>query len=932
MRSSRPFSQSRRSHGPTPKPTLAAKATSIFALLLLVTTSLLPAGSYAARERASEGLPPSAPPVTGADYTLNASNFQSDPSSTQEESLKDKLAIPPGSREAVYTSEATKAPVDFTDIVPRWWIETPEGTSALVDLRSSPDGKAWDPWQPTDLEDLDASTDTITETYAGIMPVVQKGTQRTHRYVQSRVSLRTDRPGTTPVFHSLTYSFIDAGVTPRPPRPQAMAMGTPSDIPKPVMVPRSEWGSPEGKSSPRWTPKFKRVTNIIIHHTATPNNDTDYAARVRAIWYFHAKTRRWGDIGYNYVIDPNGVIYEGRAGGDDVEAGHAYPFNSSTMGIGMLGNFMNASPTAAAQAALIDLISWKASQRGIDPLGETAIKGFTTCEGTVSYIRPTIAGHRDYRGTACGRPFNKTTCPGDRLWGMLPQIRAAVIGEQPPLRAFFTNHDTPGNIGTGATVNVRLSIRNSGSLTWTTSGQGAVSLGYRWLMPDGQPVKSRWQDIKTSLPASVAFADTVTVTAKLAAPEQPGHYALLWDLQRDGQGWFADQGSRPLRLDVVVGSGIGDQTAPASAVLPLPVYSSAPEIPVRWAGKDDPKGSGLASYDVQYRIIPQGSWTDWKSATADLQATFEGLDGYTYGFRSRARDAAGNVEAWSEEPDAYTAVDTRPPSLAVDTPQNGAHVQPGALLVRGRTEPGTFVAVNDRRAEEQAGVFTSTVEASGRDFQVHVTAADAAGNISRLEITVQAAPRYNDVPMTHPAFTSIEYLSDQGVVAGYGDGSFRPDTPFTRAQLAKTLASGLRWGLIKPEEPRFSDVAADSWAYPYVETAAARKVMDGYPDGSFRPNLPLTRAQALLHLVAAAGWKPKYSPSPHFLDVGTRHRLYPYLETAYYQGIVTPDEDGNFNPNAPASRAFVSTMVYNLLISMITENPPGLLDDQGPDQ
>src|SRR5207302_10990355 len=104
------------------------------------------------------------------------------------------------------------------------------------------------------------------------------------------------RPGATPVFHELTYSFVNAGVTTNPPKPQVMIMGTPSDVPKPPMVSRVDWGSPEGKSSPNWPPKYKPVTHIIIHHTATSNADTDFPARVRAIWYFHDHARGWGDI------------------------------------------------------------------------------------------------------------------------------------------------------------------------------------------------------------------------------------------------------------------------------------------------------------------------------------------------------------------------------------------------------------------------------------------------------------------------------------------------------------------------------------------------------------------------------------------------------------------------------------------------------------
>lgn len=651
----------------------------LLAILLLLLTSLLPSGSFAARQPTGSGVSSmSAPRVGGTDYTLRSSQFSdNDRAESKEQSLKNNLTLPAGSQDATFTSETTKASMDFSDVATRWWADMPDGTSLTVELRTSRDGKNWTEWQGAEAEDILSPQDTLTQTFAGLIPVNQ--VNRTHRYVQSRIKLHSEKPGVTPTFHELIYTFINAGVTANPPRPQAMIMGTPSEAPKPPLVSRTDWGSPEGKSSPGWTPKYRRVTHIIIHHTATSNSDTDFAARVRAIWYYHSHTRDWGDIGYNYLVDPNGVIYEGRAGGDDAEAGHAYPFNEGTMGVGMIGNFMKVAPSAAAQAALVDLLSWKVNQRGINPLDTEPVSGNTLCGGTITYERPTIDGHRAYKGSACGRSFNTSSCPGDKLWNLLPQIRAAVVGDQPPLRAIFIKHDTPGNMEPGAAADVHLTVRNSGSLTWPDTGQGTVSLSYRWYTPNGKPVEGGWTQTKAALPRNVPFADSANLTAKLNPPAQPGHYQLLWDMSQEGQGWFADQGSKPLRVDVVVGKGKGDTVAPASSVLPLPVYSSNSDIIIRWAGTDDPKGSGIASYDIQYRVAPQGQWTDWKTSTSETQATYtEGQDGSTYGFRSRARDAAGNVEAWTEEPDAYTTVDTLPPAIKVE-------VSPKRLLRRSWT-------------------------------------------------------------------------------------------------------------------------------------------------------------------------------------------------------------------------------------------------------
>lgn len=911
---------------------------SVLGLLLL---GCVVAGSSALAKTAPEPAQPDgpspAPQVRGADYTLKGGAFQSgfNTLSTDRSQVSTpatgELRLPEGARNATYTSGVVEAPFDFTDVAPHWWADVPEETWVQVEIRTSKDGQVWGTWEPTDFEDIIMPVDALTQTYAS--PVAVPQAERTHRFVQSRVTLSTANPDRTPVLHELTYTFIDAGVTTNPSVGQAAAQiqAAPSDVPRPRVVSRKDWGAPDGDSSPRWKPKYRRVTSIIIHHTATPNSDTDWAARVRAIWYYHANTRGWGDIGYNYLVDPNGVIYEGRFGGDDVEAGHAYPFNTGSMGIGMIGNFMAVAPSAAAQASMIDLISWKATQRGIDPLGAGPLTGYTNCGGVVTYNRPTIAGHRDYAGDACGRKFNSSTCPGDLFWGLLPQIRNSIVAEQPPLRAVFTQHDTPGNLTPGTNLNVKLTVRNSGSLTWPAQGPGAVSVGYRWLAADGKPVKGA-PEARTPLTRNVPFAETLVITAKLSVPPGNGKYVLIWDMYREGQGWFSDVGtSAPLRVDVVIGRSPGDKLAPTSSVLPLPIYSNNPEFLVRWAGEDELNGSGLASYDIQYRIAPNGNWIDWQSATAETQATFEGQDGNTYEFRSRSRDGAGNVEQYPAQAHAYTTVDVRPPALAIESPEDGARVLPGPLVVRGRTEPGAFIAVNDVRAQEAGGVFTATVQAEGRDFVVHVSASDAAGNVSRQEIEVQAASRYHDVPLTDPSSEAVEELADRGIITGYADGSFKPHAEVTRAQFAKFLAVVMQWSLIKPLESRFADVPSDSALFSYIETAAARGYMRGYTDGTFKPNEGLLRAEAVQIWVRAAAWSPDYSSSGLFLDIPDAYPGASYIETAFAHGIIAPDEEGNFRPTDAITRAELSQMVYSYLQQTKPVEEPNPATENGPE-
>ncbi len=331
-------------------------------------------------------------------------------------------------------------------------------------------------------------------------------------------------------------------------------------------------------------------------------------------------------------------------------------------------------------------------------------------------------------------------------------------------------------------------------------------------------------------------------------------------------------------------------------------------------------------------LVPNGTWVDWQSATAQTQATFDGEDGYTYEFRSRARDAAGNVEAWPEKGQSYTNVDTRPPLLLLDTPANRSYVSPGPLVVKGMTEQGAFVAVNDTRAEESGGVFTATIQAEGRDFVIHVTAADPAGNVSRLEVTVQAAPRYSDVPLDNSAFAAIEYLSDKGIISGYTDGSFHPDAEITRAQLAKLIVVARHWSIIKPIEGRFIDVPLDGWMFPYIETAVARGVMKGYTDGTFLPNAPATRAEVVRTIVLAAGWPvSKALPRTVLPDGQAGHWSEPYIEAARKHGVIATDPNGDFYPGYVATRSRASVMIYNMVLKLQQPVPDDTPPEGGPE-
>ncbi|MCC6795171.1 MAG: N-acetylmuramoyl-L-alanine amidase [Candidatus Hydrogenedentes bacterium] len=183
------------------------------------------------------------------------------------------------------------------------------------------------------------------------------------------------------------------------------------------IVNRSAWGCPDGEDSPEWEPEYAPVTHLVVHHTATSNSATDWPAVVRSIWEYHTHALGWGDIGYNYLCDPNGVIYEGRAGRNGVVGGHFSCQNEGTVGIALLGTFASTYPTKKQRRALDRILTQCARRNGIDPMA-------TALHAPTGLVLNTICGHRDGKDstTVC----STTKCPGHDLYESLPAIRSAV--------------------------------------------------------------------------------------------------------------------------------------------------------------------------------------------------------------------------------------------------------------------------------------------------------------------------------------------------------------------------------------------------------------------------------------------------------------------------------------------------------------------------
>ncbi|MCX5977273.1 MAG: S-layer homology domain-containing protein, partial [Coprothermobacterota bacterium] len=158
---------------------------------------------------------------------------------------------------------------------------------------------------------------------------------------------------------------------------------------------------------------------------------------------------------------------------------------------------------------------------------------------------------------------------------------------------------------------------------------------------------------------------------------------------------------------------------------------------------------------------------------------------------------------------------------------------------------------------------------------------------------------------------SILSLVDKQIINGFPDKTFRPNDSLTRAQVAKMIALWRNLPLKNPAFSTFSDLPRDHWAYQYVEGVVASGVINGFPDGTFRPQEAVTKAQLIKLLTVAKHWGiPGFLPNPpSYEDIAGWYQ--PYIEAAIQQGALnkageeSPDLVGgqNFYPDLPASRA-----------------------------
>lgn len=342
----------------------------------------------------------------------------------------DGLTLADGAMTAVYTSPIFDAPFAFNTAVPKWQAIVPELASMELNIRTRVSGGEWSQWY--DIHENDDWTPEDVPFLVGDL-LVAPPEDLVHRQFQFSVSFSRYAGVAAPILQQLTLTIMDTtdGPTTAELLEQQAALDAArlddlqatNAYPRPTVISREVWCTSVDCDYTAGL-EYSPATHMVVHHTVSANSATDWAAIVRAIWNYHTYSNGWGDVGYNYLIDRTGVIYEGHMNQDylnlDVVGTHASAANVGSMGVALIGTFTTAAeytvydtPPQAMLNAAANLLAWKTDQRDIDVYSASRLVNMT-------WGLPHLMGHRDVYGGL------STLCPGGNAYNLLPYLRDQV--------------------------------------------------------------------------------------------------------------------------------------------------------------------------------------------------------------------------------------------------------------------------------------------------------------------------------------------------------------------------------------------------------------------------------------------------------------------------------------------------------------------------
>ena len=553
----------------------------------------------------------------------------------------------------------------------------------------------------------------------------------------------------------------------------------------PPIVPRLSWGADESirRGPPSYAPE---VRFAVVHHTAGRNDYSrpEAAAIVKAIQLYHVQGNGWNDIGYNFLVDRFGIVYEGRYGGVDksVVGAHAQGFNTGSVGVALLGTYGDVAPSRAAQDAVARLLAWRLDLAHVDPTGfVTLISGGNERFGSgIPVPLRVVSGHRD---------AGFTECPGDELYARLnafatttaaiglpkiyePRVEASesvfrflarLSSSLPWALAITDGGGTEIARGSGTTTAVDWAWDSTGavpgSYSWSLSagaarpatgvlrvGSGAAPLGIEGVSADPEAISPNSDGQADTALLSYRLTTAANVTVEVA-DSIGGVVATIVDRvwTRAGQHTAVVEGTAlpdgsynvVLTARTAVGAEV-QRLVPLTVSRTLGFVAATPAV-------FSPNGDGrrdrlvvtfslVAAADVRVRVVRDGRWVASPFA-ASLSPGAQRL--VWSGARSSGPLRDGSYVAVVEARDAVGGISFAVP-FASDTTAPGVRVLSSQPLRIEVSEPAVLSLRVDgaalRREVKKAG--TVRIPWKGAAARVRVVAWDAAGNTSGAVVWV----------------------------------------------------------------------------------------------------------------------------------------------------------------------------------------------------
>jgi hypothetical protein len=381
---------------------------------------------------------------------------------------------------------------------------------AQVQVRS--DG-VWSAWQ--ELDSSDPGTDASADGPNAPVVVAREGSDPLWVDHADGVSVRIlSIVGNAP--RDLQVDLIDPGSSPADATAGTTtnARSASADMAQPPILTRADWGADETlrqgacPSGPEYTGTPKVA---FLHHTDTPNNyaPQDVPAIIRSIYAYHVESEGWCDVGYNFLVDRFGRIWEGRYGGIDkaVLGAHTGGYNTNSFGVALIGTFTSAQPPQPMIDATAQLMAWKLAMAYANPVGTATLTTAAFSQVRYPVGMPVtfnvIAGHRD---------ADQTSCPGNAAYALLPQIRQEVLADiGAGLVSPTMTVPTPRTVGGNGSVHVVAGMLAPGS--WQLAVQDSTGTTVRTITGAGAAIDTTWNMADDAGSAVPAGAYTLTLTS-----------------------------------------------------------------------------------------------------------------------------------------------------------------------------------------------------------------------------------------------------------------------------------------------------------------------------------------------------------------------------------------------------------------------------------